>query len=72
MNDDQLEGSDRETRDRLAVARQEHADLDAAIEAVGLLPVPDALLIGRLKRKKLLLKDEISRLEDLLTPDIIA
>ena len=57
---------------RLAEMRQDHADLDAAIQAVALSPLPDMMLIGRLKRKKLALKDEITRLEDLLTPDIIA
>jgi hypothetical protein len=72
MNDDDAEQSERMARDRLAMLRQEHADLDAAIEAVALLPVPDMLLIGRLKRKKLAAKDEITRLEDQLTPDIIA
>jgi hypothetical protein len=57
---------------RLAELRQDHADMDAAIQAISLSPLPDMLLIGRLKRKKLLLKDEIFRLEDMLTPDIIA
>jgi hypothetical protein len=57
---------------RLADLRQDHADLDAAIQAVALSPLPDMMLIGRLKRKKLALKDEIARIEDLLTPDIIA
>ena len=46
--------------------------LDAAIQAVAMSPLPDMMLIGRLKRKKLALKDEIARLEDMLTPDIIA
>ena len=50
----------------------QHADLDAALQAVAISPLPDMLLIGRLKRKKLSLKDEITRIEDLLTPDIIA
>jgi len=59
-------------RDRLAELRQDHADLDAAVQAIALSPLPDMLLIGRLKRKKLALKDEIGRLEALLTPDIIA
>jgi hypothetical protein len=59
-------------RARLAELKQEHADLDASVQAVALSPLPDMLLIGRLKRKKLALKDEITRLEDLLTPDIIA
>jgi hypothetical protein len=59
-------------RARLAELRQDHADLDAAVQAIALSPLPDMMLIGRLKRKKLLLKDEISRVEALLTPDIIA
>jgi hypothetical protein len=59
-------------RDRLADLRQDHADLDAAVQALSLSPLPDMLLIGRLKRKKLALKDEISLVEDMLTPDIIA
>ena len=57
---------------RLAELRQDHADFDAAIQALALSPLPDMLLIARLKRKKLALKDEIVRIEDLLTPDIIA
>ena len=57
---------------KLAELRQDHADLDAAIQAVALSPLPDMMLIGRLKRKKLAMKDEIVRLEELLTPDIIA
>lgn len=56
----------------LAELRQDHADIDAAIQAISATPLPDMMLIGRLKRKKLALKDKISRLEDQLTPDIIA
>ncbi|HEV2530162.1 YdcH family protein [Phenylobacterium sp.] len=59
-------------RARLAELRQEHADLDASIQAVALSPLPDMMLIGRLKRKKLALKDEIFRIEEELTPDILA
>jgi hypothetical protein len=59
-------------REKLAELRQDHADFDAAVQAVALSPLPDMLLIGRLKRRKLALKDEISRIEALLTPDIIA
>ena len=73
MNDDDLTPSEEELlRARLAELKQEHADLDASLQAVALSPLPDMLLVGRLKRKKLLLKDEISRIEDQLTPDIIA
>ena len=57
---------------RLADLRQDHADLDAAVQAISLSPLPDMLLIARLKRKKLALKDEIARIEDQLNPDIIA
>ena len=57
---------------RVAVLRQEHQDLDASIRALEGQPVPDQLLIMRLKRKKLALRDQIAMLEDQLTPDIIA
>lgn len=59
-------------RRRLSELQLDHNDLDVAIQAIGLSPVPDMMVIGRLKRKKLALKDEIERLRDLLTPDIIA
>jgi hypothetical protein len=64
--------SEEALRARLAELRQEHADIDASIQAVALSPLPDMMLIGRLKRKKLSLKDEIARVEDILTPDILA
>lgn len=69
MNDDLSEEA---LRAHLATVRQDHADLDAAIQALSQTPMPDLLLIGRLKRKKLLLKDEIARIEDRLIPDILA
>jgi hypothetical protein len=72
MNDDDGMPSEDELRLRLAELKQEHADLDASLQAIALSPLPDMLLVGRLKRRKLALKDEISRIEDLLTPDIIA
>jgi hypothetical protein len=59
-------------RIKLAELRQDRADLDAAVQAISVSPLPDMMLIGRLKRKKLALKDEIARLEAMLTPDIIA
>ncbi len=57
---------------RLADLQQEHQDLDDSIRALELLPVPDQLLIARLKRKKLAVKDEIIQLQDRIRPDIIA
>ncbi len=64
--------SDEALEARLAELRQDHADLDAAIQALSHTNVPDLIVIGRLKRKKLALKDEIARVEDVLNPDIIA
>ncbi len=73
MNDHiEADDPDAPIRARLAVAQQEHADLDVAVQALAVAPVPDMMVIGRLKRKKLALKDEIQRLKDQLTPDIIA
>ncbi len=45
---------------------------DASIAALENQPVVDQLLIARLKRKKLVLRDKIVLLEDQITPDIIA
>lgn len=52
--------------------RQEHRDLDAAIEALLHLGTTDRLQVQRLKKRKLVLRDRIVFLEDRLTPDIIA
>jgi hypothetical protein len=57
---------------RLDVLRIEHRDLDAAIDALGLIGIPDQLQIARLKKRKLRLRDEIANCEDQLIPDIIA
>jgi len=57
---------------RLDALRTEHRDLDAAIDALRLAGGDDQLRIARLKKRKLLLKDEITLLEDRLIPDIIA
>ncbi|MGD9477381.1 UNVERIFIED_ORG: YdcH family protein [Roseateles sp. XES5] len=58
---------------RLAAARlrQEHEDYDAAINAMIQVGC-EALKIQRMKKKKLVLKDRISKLEDQIIPDIIA
>ncbi len=52
--------------------RQEHRDLDSAIEALRISPSSDQLQLARLKKRKLRLRDEIAQLEDQLIPDIIA
>jgi hypothetical protein len=61
-----------ELRQRLAVLRTEHRDLDAAIHALSATDSQDQLQIARLKKRKLKLKDQIALIEDYLTPDIIA
>jgi hypothetical protein len=63
---------ERELRTQLAQLRQEHRDLDAAIEALHNAPGADRLQVQRLKKRKLVLRDRISFIEDQLTPDIIA
>ena len=56
----------------LAVFRREHRDLDDAIQALAQTGTADQLTLQRLKKRKLRLKDIIARIEDRLTPDIIA
>lgn len=59
-------------RVELEVFRREHRDLDEAILALTQAVHSDQLRLVRLKKQKLALKDEIARIEDQLTPDIIA
>ncbi|WP_444464377.1 YdcH family protein [Rhodobacter capsulatus] len=64
--------SDDVLRIKLEVLRREHRDLDEAISALVNAAHPDQLRLVRLKKQKLALKDQIARIEDRLTPDIIA
>ncbi len=64
--------TEEEMRKRLTALRIEHRDLDAAIDALTASGSPDQLQIARLKKRKLMLKDQIAIFEDYLTPDIIA
>ena len=59
-------------QENLARLKQEHRDLDGAIDALEKSGQGDPLQLKRLKKKKLTLKDEMSRVEDQLLPDIIA
>ena len=61
-----------ELQRRLRARQSEHRDLDDVIARIAVQAPFDQLQIQRLKKRKLVLKDEISRLEDLLLPDIIA
>ena len=62
----------RELQESLAKLRQEHRDLDSAIDALEQSGHGDPLQLKRLKKKQLSIKDEMSRVEDQLLPDIIA
>ncbi len=56
----------------LGLLLREHRDLDDAIAALDQAGRADPLTVRRLKKRKLLLKDQIARIEDEITPDIIA
>ena len=74
MNDHEpiLSEAEKALHARLKELQQEHADLDASIEALGRMPIPDQLMIARLKRQKLSLRDEIVKIEAIVLQDIIA
>jgi uncharacterized protein (TIGR02444 family) len=72
FSDDPALANDEAINARIAELRQAHHDLDDAVQALSARAVPDQLQIARLKRQKLALRDQISALEDRLTPDIIA
>lgn len=68
MQDDQEKAA---ARMKLAALRQEHDDMDSAIDAMVAVG-RDFLQVQRMKRKKLELKDQIQKLASRVTPDIIA
>jgi hypothetical protein len=57
---------------KLATLRTEHRDLDEVIARVSEIAPFDQLQLQRLKKRKLMLKDAIAKLESHLLPDIIA
>ena len=61
-----------EIRRKLEELRSEHRDLDAVIARVAESVPFDQIQLQRLKKRKLVLKDRIARLESRLLPDIIA
>jgi hypothetical protein len=66
-----LESSE-EIKRRIGELNLEHRDLDRAIEALELNPFHDELQLKRLKKRKLMLKDQIFMLQRQLVPDIPA
>ncbi|MGE5491810.1 MAG: YdcH family protein [Actinomycetota bacterium] len=59
-------------RTTLQELQVEHRDLDQVIAHLIASPPPDELLVRRMKKRKLLLKDRILQLEQMLVPDIPA
>ncbi len=64
--------NDRELREELVKLRSEHRLLDDEILTLEMNGSADQLMVRRLKKKKLALKDQITKIEDQLLPDIIA
>ena len=63
---------ERDLREELVKLRTEHRELDDEIVTLESAGTADQLQIRRLKKRKLTLKDQITAIEDQLTPDIIA
>ena len=61
-----------EIKRRISELNLEHRDLDRAIDALEHNPFHDELQLKRLKKRKLVLKDQIQKLRTRLIPDIIA
>ncbi len=61
-----------EIRERLHALRQEHRDLDDAIEQIQQNPATDHLALRRMKKRKLRLRDQIAYWESKLIPDLDA
>ncbi|MGD8498013.1 MAG: DUF465 domain-containing protein [Chromatiales bacterium] len=57
---------------RLESLRTEHRDLDDIIEQLAQRAYQDELQLRRLKKRKLLLKDMIAKIESMLIPDLDA
>jgi len=64
--------TDEQIQHRMEELRLEHRDLDDVIARLSDEVPFDQLQVQRLKKRKLLLKDELARLEAMLIPDIIA
>jgi len=72
MSDHSRMSRDEVLRVKLEILVREHRDLDDAISALDSEGRVDVLTVRRLKKRKLHLKDEMKRILEDLTPDIIA
>ena len=62
----------RNIKSQIAMMESEHRDLDSVIERLGEVLPFDQLKLQRLKKRKLVLKDEMAKLRSQILPDIIA
>ena len=70
-NEDNVETQEK-IRQQIAIMESEHSDLDAVIERLGEDLPFDQVKLQRLKKRKLVLKDEMTKLRSRILPDIIA
>ena len=66
---DSPDNNDAELKATLAALRAEHRELDSEIARIEAAPSDDELFIRRLKKRKLLIKDQIASIENQLDPD---
>lgn len=66
------EEEERFLRTRLAALELEHRDLDAAVTQLNESPAVDQLQLRRMKKRKLLLKDQIALIKSRLIPNLDA
>lgn len=69
---DSSDAADKATLLKLSQLRQEHRELDESIQALIASGALDQLQLTRMKKRKLMLRDQITKLEDDCLPDIIA
>ena len=67
-----MEKETRSVQRKIYELQVEHRDLDRVVAEMSALPTTDQLLLQRLKRRKLRLKDQIDRLKSRLIPDLDA
>ncbi len=72
MRQQLIEEEKHKLEERLFELKQEHRDLDDVINRLLLTPDVEELQLKRFKKRKLLLKDTIKKLEGILIPDILA
>lgn len=67
-----LQEEQEELQKALEELKTEHRDLDVVIQQLSEATPVDIMRLQRLKKRKLFLKDSISKIESMLLPDIIA